>query len=106
MIDNDEREIFVPVYCSPDTLAKVDEIVSLWPRTDSVPRELSNDLQKEIGENDAIHLTRKWREELNHPRLPKDSLLDRALGRFNETIGVPLFEGGNLAHRRYRSCRR
>jgi pimeloyl-ACP methyl ester carboxylesterase len=95
-IDDEQKERYLPVYCPPASLANIDRIISLWPHTDSVPSELSNALLRGLSENDALDLTHHWRKQFNHPRLPEDSFLARALERFNEVIGVPLFESGNI----------
>ena len=60
-----------PVYCSPTSLKHVKHIVSIVPDTDTVTDGWANFLTG-LEENEAIRLTREWREAYDNPRLLDD----------------------------------
>jgi hypothetical protein len=62
----------IPVYCSPTSLTHVKHIVSIVPDTDTVMDGWAN-IFTGMEENEAIRLTREWREANDNPRLLDDS---------------------------------
>tara|TARA_Y100000589_G_scaffold238704_1_gene226104 strand:- start:2336 stop:4597 length:2262 start_codon:yes stop_codon:yes gene_type:complete len=69
---------YLPVYCSPETRANVDKIVSVVVEGDIVVGFWA-DLFTGVSENKAIALVESWRKETNFPPLENDGFLDRIL---------------------------
>lgn len=80
----DGQTMYLPVYCSAETVQNVRHIVTLRPDNDWVPDVWSNALLTGLNEKDAVRLTKTWRESNKHPRLARDSFFHR------------LFESGNI----------
>lgn len=83
-VNGDMQGLDLPIYCSPSACKRVRSIIAVSADTDAVPEFWSNELLTGLRENEAIDLTRDWREQHGHPRLQRDSFL------------VRLFESGNI----------
>ncbi len=68
----------LPVYCSPETLAKTNTIVTLVATTDNVCDWLNLLPVKGMTEQTAKRLTSDWQDQLGHPRLLRDDIRLRA----------------------------
>jgi len=62
----------LPVYCPPAARRNIERIVTITPRTDRVP-DIYADLRKGVDENDALHATRQWRDEMKTLSLRDDN---------------------------------
>jgi len=85
----DGKLLDLPIYCPPETLKNVRKIVAVSVDTDKVDNVWAS-IFTGMEENEAIHMTRRWQEQENHPRLVKDDFFDRLFGRGN------LFARGDL----------
>lgn len=84
----EDRECFLPIYATTESLNKIETIISIQSEDDSV-NGWANRLPG-LSENEAIELTSSWRKELNYPRLQSDNAVFRFVGSSNILVSPEL----------------
>lgn len=79
VVDGQQAELNLPVYCSPQTLRNTGRIMCYCAEGDLVADVWSNALLTGVSESEAIDLTREWRAQTGSPRLADDQILMRLL---------------------------
>jgi hypothetical protein len=75
----DKNEYYeLPIYCPPQSLQKIDTIITLTPNTDKVPTDIAK-WRKGIDENVALNATLHWRDEIGNLAIPDDGSAPREL---------------------------
>ena len=93
-VDHNNELLPLPVYCSPESVSNVAQIVNVWCRTDTVVRAASPfgrpwaELDTGLTQQDAIEATYMWRRKFNYPRLLDDGDAVREI--ISEAIDVPI----------------
>lgn len=82
-VRKDDSEMFLPVYCSAETVRKTERIISMVVNEDRVVDFWSNQSGVGLTENDAIQLTSTWHELAGAPRLANDGFVFRMLAGTN-----------------------
>jgi pimeloyl-ACP methyl ester carboxylesterase len=83
MKTSDDEGLDLPIYCSAETRAKTNTLISIYPSTDVTPTFWPNELLTGLSENESIRMTQSWREKHGHPRLDRDHLMARLFERGN-----------------------
>jgi pimeloyl-ACP methyl ester carboxylesterase len=79
VVDGEQTDLNLPVYCSPQTLRNTDRIMCFCAKGDLVVDDWSNALLTGVSEMEALELTREWRALTGSPRLADDGLMLRLL---------------------------
>ena len=101
VVDGQQTNLNLPVYCSPQTLRNTDRILCYCAEGDLVANDWSNALLTGVSEPESLELTREWRIRTGSPRLADDGFILRLLESDN------LFASNRLtlaAHNQVISC--
>ena len=83
------ERLLLPIYCTLASRNNIRCIVTLSSTTDTVQDGWA-DLFKGLSENQALDMTRQWREENGHPRLAEDGISKDLFGSSNIKVGTDL----------------
>lgn len=79
VVDGQQTDLNLPVYCSPQTLRNTDRILCYCAEGDLVADDWSNALLTGVSEPESLELTREWRVRTGSPRLADDGFILRLL---------------------------
>ena len=91
MEDEKKRRVPLPVYCPPESLARIGDIITLTPSTDDVP-DFWAGIADGLNDDDALRMTRSWRKGqtlklLNVSGPARDVLLEKT-GILDEIVNL------------------